>query len=259
MKVKGIIFDFGFSLFSFSNVSIEKYLDCFKRGLLKSIEFLKDKRIIEEQEEVISDFISIFNKNRATSFKLASKTKDEYPTTLMFLKALTTLKEKGYNINHNYIEEELLEEMAEIYHSCEEDEWKPYNETRITLEALSDIPGLKIGLISNHPNHKTIKNLLDKHKLNQFFDVIVTSAKFGKRKPHPDIFLYALKMMGLETHDAKDCIMVGDEAADAIGANRVGMQIILKEREYKFPYDPEITISNLIKIKTINEVLNYIN
>ena len=258
MKVKGIIFDFGFTLFSIKNVSIEKYLDCFKRGLLKSIELLKDKRVIEEQEEIITDFISIFNKKRATSFKLARKTKDEFPTTLMFSNALTTLKEKGYNINHNYIEEEFLEEMAEIYHSCEESEWKPYNETKTTLEALSNISNLKIGLISNHPNHKTIKNLLDNNKLNQYFDVIVTSAMFGKRKPNPDIFLYTLKKMGLEEHDAKDCIMVGDEAADAIGANRVGMQIILKEREYKFPYDPEITTPNLIKIKSINEVLNYI-
>jgi FMN phosphatase YigB (HAD superfamily) len=65
--------------------------------------------------------------------------------------------------------------------------------------------------------------------------------------------------MGLEKHDAKDCIMVGDEAADAIGANRVGMQILLKERDYKFPYDREITTPNLIKIKSIKEVLNYIN
>jgi len=118
---------------------------------------------------------------------------------------------------------------------------------------------LKIGLISNHPNHKTIKNLLENNDLHQFFDVIVTSAKFGKRKPNPDIFLYTLKKMGLEAHEAKNCIMVGDEAADAVGANRVGMQIVLKEREYEFPYDPEITTPNLIKIKSINEVLNYID
>ena len=65
--------------------------------------------------------------------------------------------------------------------------------------------------------------------------------------------------MGLENHEAKDCIMVGDEAADAVGANRVGMQIVLKEREYEFPYEQEITIPNIIKIKSINEVLNYIS
>lgn len=259
MKVKGVIFDFGFTLFSFENPSVEKYFDCFKRGLVKSIDLLKDKRIIEDDDEIMKDFIKIFNKKRANSFKMAKETKDEFPTTLMFKTVLEILKEKGYRINNENIEEEFLEKMAEIYHSCEESEWKPFNETKTTLEALSNVSNLKIGLISNHPNHKTIKNMLENNNLKQYFDIIVTSAKFGKRKPNPDIFLYTLKKMGLKKHDAKDCIMVGDEAADAIGANRVGMQILLKERDYKFPYDREITTPNLIKIKSINEVLNYIN
>ncbi|MBY9011426.1 MAG: HAD family hydrolase [Candidatus Lokiarchaeota archaeon] len=259
MKVKGIIFDFGFTLFSFENPSVEKYFECFNRGLLKSIDILKDKNILEEEDDLVKDFISIFNKKRANSFRLAMKTKDEFPTTLLFKTVLKILKEKGYNINNDSIEEVFLEEMAEIYHSCEESEWKPFNETKTTLEALSNVSHLKIGLISNHPNHKTIKNILDDYNLKQFFDVIVTSAKFGKRKPNPDIFLYTLKKMGLEKHEAKDCIMVGDEAADAVGANRVGMQVVLKERDYEFPYEREITTPNLIKIKSLNEVLNYIS
>jgi len=259
MKVKGVIFDFGFTLFSFENPSLEKYFDCFKRGLLKSIDLLKDKSIIEEGDEIAKDFINIFNKKRANSYKLAMKTKDEFPTSLMFKTVLDILKEKGYRINNENIGKENLEKMAEIYHSCEESEWKPFIETKTTLEALSNVSNLKIGLISNHPNHKTIKNMLENYNLKQFFDIIVTSAKFGKRKPNPDIFLYTLKKMGLEKHDAKDCIMVGDEAADAVGANRVGMQIVLKERDFEFPYEREITTPNLIKIKSINEVLNYIN
>ncbi|MHA1390654.1 MAG: HAD hydrolase-like protein, partial [Promethearchaeota archaeon] len=68
-----------------------------------------------------------------------------------------------------------------------------------------------------------------------------------------------LKRMGLTKNDAEHCIIVGDEAADIIGANRVGMQIILKEREYEFPYEKEITIPNLKRIKSIDEVLQYIN
>ncbi len=135
---------------------------------------------------------------------------------------------------------------------------KPYKETRFTLESLSKTPYLKIGLISNHPNHKTIKNLLKNHEMKHYFDAIVTSAKFGKRKPNPDIFFYTLKKMGLNKDDAKDCMMVGDEAADAVGADRAGMQLILKEREYEFPFEREINLPNLIKIKSIKEVLNYI-
>jgi len=258
MKVKGVIFDFGFTLFSFKNPSVEKYFDCFRRGLLKSIDILKQKSVLEEDDKIVDDFINIFNDKRAACFKLAIKTKDEFPTTLMFRSVLDILKEKGYRINNENIEVEFLEEIAEIYHSCEESEWKPFNETKTTLEALSNVSNLKIGLISNHPNHKTIKNMLENNNLKRYFDVIVTSAKFGKRKPNPDIFLYTLKKMGLEKHEAKDCIMVGDEAADAVGANRVGMQIVLKERDYEFPFEREINTPNLIKIKAINELLNYI-
>lgn len=259
MKVKGIIFDFGFTLFSFENPSVEKYFDCFKKGLLKSIDVLKDKNVLDEKDELVKDFINIFNKKRANSFRLAVKSKDEFPTTLLFRTVLKILKEKGYNINYDIIEEDFLEEMAELYHSCEESEWKPFEETKATLEALSNLSNLKIGLISNHPNHKTIENMLKNSNLQKFFDVIVTSAKFGKRKPNPDIFLYTLKKLGIEKHEVKDCVMVGDEAADAVGANRVGMQIVIKEREYEFPYEREINIPNLIKIKSIDEVLNYVN
>ena len=259
MKLKGIIFDFGFTLFSFENPSVEKYFDCFNRGLLKSIKLLKDKSVLKEEDEIDQDFINAFNRKRANSFKLAMKTKEEFPTTLIFKTVLTILKEKGYNVKCDNLKDELLEEMAEIYHSCEESEWKPFSETKMTLEALSKFSDLKIGLISNHPNHKTISNMLESNNLRKYFDVIVTSAEFGKRKPNPDIFLYTLSKMGLEANDAKDCIMVGDEAADAVGANRVGMRIILKKRDYEFPYEREITIPNLIVIKSINEVLNYIS
>lgn len=259
MKVKGVIFDFGFTLFFFDSPSVEKYLDCFRRGMSKSIKVLKQEKIIEDKDKVLEDFMTIFNRKRASYFKLAMKTKEEFPTTLLFKTALTMLKEKGYEIQEEKIKENFLEKLAELYHSCEEEEWKPDDKTRFTLETLSKISNLKIGLISNHPNHKTIKNMLKNNNLKEFFDVIVTSAKFGKRKPISDIFFHTLKRMGLTKNDAEHCIMVGDEAADIVGAHRVGMQIILKEREYEFPYEKEINIPNLIRIKSIDEVLQYLN
>jgi HAD superfamily hydrolase (TIGR01549 family) len=259
MKVRGIIFDFGFTLFSFENPSVEKYLDCFRRGMSKSIKVLKQEKIIEDEDQILEDFKTIFNKQRAVYFKQAMKTKDEFPTTQLFRTVLNLLKEKGYEIQEEKIKEQFLEKLAELYHSCEEEEWKPDENTKFTLETLSKKSNLKIGLISNHPNHKTIKNLLKNYEMDEFFDTIVTSAKFGKRKPVSDIFFYTLKRMELTRNDAERCIMVGDEAADIVGANRVGMQIILKERDYEFPYEKEINIPNLIRIKSIHEVLQYIN
>lgn len=257
MKLKGIIFDFGFTLFSFENPSIEKYRDCFQRGLSKSIETLKEENIFKEPDTVIDSFIKAFNKKRSHAFKIQRKTKEEYPTSQVFKTVLEDLINEGL-LENECIKTELYDELAEIYHSCEEEEWKPFKETKKTLKRLSKIEGLKLGLISNHPNHKTIENILENNNLKHFFDVIITSAKFGKRKPNIDIFLHTLKKMGLETYEAKDCMMVGDEAADVVGAKRVGMQIVLIEREYEFPFETEITTPNIVKIKSINEILDYI-
>ena len=40
MKLEGLIFDFGFTLFEFKDVSLKKYLDCYRKGLKKSIDKL---------------------------------------------------------------------------------------------------------------------------------------------------------------------------------------------------------------------------
>ena len=49
MKVKGVIFDFGFTLFYFDEPSIEKYFECFKTGLVDSIDLLKKHNILKEK------------------------------------------------------------------------------------------------------------------------------------------------------------------------------------------------------------------
>ena len=68
MKIKGIIFDFGFTLFSFENASVEKYMDCFRRGLLRSIETLKKENILDEKDILIEQFTRAFNKTRSQAF-----------------------------------------------------------------------------------------------------------------------------------------------------------------------------------------------
>jgi FMN phosphatase YigB (HAD superfamily) len=112
-------------------------------------------------------------------------------------------------------------------------------------------------VLSNHPHHPIIEELLRKHDLLQFFNVVITSAEFGKRKPHPDIFNYTLKKLGLENNPSS-CLMCGDEPADIVGGHRAGLQTILCERIYKFPMEKEVSISDQVKIKEISEILNYL-
>ncbi|MFW9930495.1 MAG: HAD family hydrolase, partial [Candidatus Thorarchaeota archaeon] len=143
-----------------------------------------------------------------------------------------------------------------IYHSHEEQQWIPLKNTRKTLEILIKNKNLKIAVLSNHPNHNSIENMLKKYKLLKYFDVIVTSAKFGKRKPDPKIFLYTIEKMGLT--DPNSCFVVGDEYADIMGGHRAGLKPILFERKVKFPFEQEIKIKDYIKVKDITEILNYL-
>ncbi len=255
MSIKGIIFDFGFTLFYFNNPSVERYYECFKKGLLKSIDILKEKLIWSE--DLSSEmFIQKFATRRQHYFRKSIKTKTEFPTSLIFQNVLEKLKEENIVTDIENIDEKIYTKLAEIYHSCEEDEWEPFDKTRETLEKLVE-KKVKIALISNHPHHQTIENVLKKHGLARYFDYILTSAKYGKRKPDPNIFLYTIEKMGLKDH-SNSVIMCGDEYADIIGAQRANLQFILLKRKYKFPFEKEINISNLRKINNISEILDIV-
>ncbi|MFX0038678.1 MAG: HAD family hydrolase [Promethearchaeota archaeon] len=255
MRIKGVIFDFGFTLFYFDNPSVERYYECFKKGLLKSINILKAKGVWSEELSNES-FVKRFAKQRQHFFKKSIKTKIEFPTSVIFQNVLESLREENILNDIDNINEITYNQLAEIYHSCEEDEWEPFEKTKETLELLAK-KNIKIALISNHPNHQTIENMLKKHSLAKFFNYILTSAKYGKRKPDPNIFLYTIEQMGLKD-DIKSVIMCGDEYADIIGAQRANINSVLLERKYKFPFEKEINISNIRKISNISEILEII-
>ena len=90
MNVKGIIFDFGFTLFNFQNVSMETYMEAYRRGLRKSIAFLKEQHIFKDQT-VIENFKKLFKRKRASFFQKSFKTKDEFPTTFVFKSVSSSL------------------------------------------------------------------------------------------------------------------------------------------------------------------------
>ena len=255
MNIKGIIFDFGFTLFYFKDVSLEKYLDCYKRGLQLSIQHLQDSNIIIDKK-VANKLFKFFLEKRNYFFKESQKTKIEYSTVFIFKNVLELMVENDLINSNNNINEKNLKKLADIYHSCEEEEWIPFQHTKSTLDQLVK-KDIKMVVLSNHPHHSTIKKLLKKYEMYEYFDKIVTSAKFGKRKPNPDIFKYALQKVGLE-NDANKCIICGDEYADIMGGHQVGLQLFLCKREYKFPFEREFDIPNCTKINDISDLLAYV-
>ncbi|MHA1291459.1 MAG: HAD family hydrolase [Promethearchaeota archaeon] len=258
MKVKGIIFDWGFTLFFFKDPSIESYYKCFNRGLERSIKLLKESNILRDDDAIINKFIKIFNKERLALYKRSVKTKIEYTSAQIFQKILDIMVKVDLINKIGDINDYFYVKLADLYHSCEVDEWIPFKETKTTLEELYKIEDLKMAILSNHPHHNSVINVLKKHDFLKYFDAIVTSAEFGKRKPDPEIFFYTLNKMGLGVDNASSCFICGDEYADIMGGYRAGLQPILCKRDFKFPFEKEIEGLDFLKVNNISEILKYI-
>jgi putative hydrolase of the HAD superfamily len=106
------------------------------------------------------------------------------------------------------------------------------NYTRIDENAAETLKKLygkyRLGLVSNFAIPECVQKLLQEHNLSNLFEVTIVSAAVNKRKPNPEIFLYALEKLRLKPAET---VFVGDTVdADIIGPKQVGMKTIYIER-----------------------------
>jgi putative hydrolase of the HAD superfamily len=70
---------------------------------------------------------------------------------------------------------------------------------------------------------RSLHEHLERLGLDRYFDAVVTSAEAGAAKPHPAIFLAALRRLDVEPARA---LHVGDEPIDEEGARAAGMRFL---------------------------------
>jgi putative hydrolase of the HAD superfamily len=101
----------------------------------------------------------------------------------------------------------------------------PLPKTHDMLKALQ--PRYRLGLVSNFTHGPAAREILNRHELSDFFDVIVISGEFGYRKPHVSIFNELVDRMGVPSvHIA----YVGDDIEnDVSGSHRAGMRPIFTQ------------------------------
>jgi putative hydrolase of the HAD superfamily len=86
--------------------------------------------------------------------------------------------------------------------------------------------GLKTGLISNVHGRKQVPCNLEQYGLRQYFDPVVLSCDYGRRKPDPAIFHYAARLASTPT---SACVYIGDRAArDILGARKAGYRLAIQ-------------------------------
>ncbi|MHC1590748.1 MAG: HAD family hydrolase [Candidatus Helarchaeales archaeon] len=146
-------------------------------------------------------------------------------------------------IEPKYWWKEIVESLSPSHSSITEDDlegiirlrngiWMPrtrlYPEVREVLEHLKHEQHLKLGVITNISRGDFARKNMDYLHVTHFFDVILTSAEEGIRKPHPLIFKQALSRLGVNNSETIFC---GDTRWDDVkGARDAGIFAVLVER-----------------------------
>ncbi|MQF82932.1 HAD-IA family hydrolase [SAR202 cluster bacterium AD-802-E10_MRT_200m] len=110
--------------------------------------------------------------------------------------------------------------------------------------------GLIVGVISNVRGNSS--ELTDSLGLTSYLDVAVTSGEVGMEKPHPPVFLEALRRAAVTPEKS---VHVGDQyTSDVLGARNVGIHPILLDR-YGVSLHPEdvITVNSMEAVVSIME------
>ena len=115
----------------------------------------------------------------------------------------------------------LLERVAELYIQQLSKHTELFEDTISVLEYLSSKYTLHI--ITNGFEHVQQRKL-ENSGIARFFKTVLTAEKIGVKKPHPTIFLSAMKTAEVLPEHA---VMIGDSLeADIQGALKLGMQAI---------------------------------
>jgi len=95
------------------------------------------------------------------------------------------------------------------------------------LESLKGM-GLKLGIISNIQSRGQVPSDLRRYGIEKFFDPVILSCEYGRRKPDPGIFLFAARRAGTS---AGRCAHVGDRISrDIQGAKQAGFALAVQIR-----------------------------
>lgn len=126
--------------------------------------------------------------------------------------------------------------------------YRLYDDARPALERIA-AAGARAIVISNHVWR--LPEIVRGLGVEPLIAGVITSARCGYRKPHPEIFRAALRVAAAEAAgEAGETVMVGDSmAADVRGAQALGMRAVLLDRSGAAPAPPDVTV-----IRTLLEV-----
>lgn len=240
---RALLFDLGSTLIYFTGEPSEVFRD----SLAALYASLQSAGISLERQTFLSEFQS-----RLEAYYSERESEFIEHTTAYLLKVI--LAGSGYP---DPAEDIIRPALAAMY-AVTQQYWQADPDAVTTLEALRQ-QGYRLGLVSNAADDADVQALVDKAGLRRYFEVILTSATLGIRKPNPRIFIQALDLLGFP---AAQAAMIGDKlGADILGARNAGMFAIWFRRYADTPANedhldtiqPDATIDSLKELPALLE------
>ena len=139
-------------------------------------------------------------------------------------------KDYGLDIEPGELEKEKEELILEWFGSADL-ELMPH--AREAVEFFSNQPEFKLALCTSG-SEKEVVCKLEKNNLRDRFDVIITKDDVSKGKPAPDIYLEAMKRMGLQGYQ---CLAIEDTEHGLEAAKRAGAFCFAIPQEFSLGQD----------------------
>jgi putative hydrolase of the HAD superfamily len=151
-----------------------------------------------------------------------------------------------------------MEDLVKRFFALEAESWALFPGIPEMLQQVHDL-GLKMGLLSNARNDWAVREIMERLGLTRYFDVILTSAALGVRKPRPEPFREMLKLLGIE---AAEAVMVGNSMeADIAGAVPLGIKtirVIFGDNVDELRIGMEVTVDPDVTVSAASDVVSAI-
>lgn len=158
-------------------------------------------------------FLNEFQEREKAYFAERETEYIEYTTAFILRKLLN---DWGYP----EIPDTLITGALEAHYRVSQTHWQPEADAIPTLLSLHQ-KGYRLAIVSNAGDDADVQTLVDKAQIRSYFDLILSSAKAGIRKPNPRIFSDVLDKLEVPPGRA---VMVGDTlSADILGAQNAGI------------------------------------
>lgn len=239
-RFKGIFFDLGNTLLHFHGA----WPEVMRQADQALLQHLQGEGFTLDSATFLAEF-----RTRLNAYYAQREAEFIEHTTAHVLKTL--LADLGYPD----VALETLRPALRALYAASQAHWLLEDDTLSTLQALQSA-GYNLGIISNAGDDEDVQTLVDKAEMRQYFDLVLSSAACGVRKPNPRIFELALEHMGLQ---ANETAMVGDTlGADILGAKNAGLYSIWLTRRADTPAnrDHQDTILPDAQISALSELLH---